>query len=192
MKKITIKVFWCFQEYKVKTKATNGLMLDFGVSLTLHYFVYIDWDLNSCCKKNKTHQFFRKAKISYSLIRTLTFGYQEVRNNFFGKIVVLCLLAITVLNFALFPYKRRFSDPIVLPNRNKLFLIFSSIFWFLLRIMLWIKKLFCTFQIVNFGKVNCEFANLENTNKSVNKRFSKLEIKTKTSSHFIGKILPFE
>ena len=175
----------------MKTKATNGL-LDFEVSLTLHYFVYIDWDLNGCCKKTK-RQFFRKAKISYSLIRTLSFGYQEVRNNnFFGKIVVLCLLAITVLNFALFPYKRRFSDPIVLPNRNKLFLISSSIFWFLLRIMLWIKKLFYTFQIVNFEKVNCEFANLENTNKPVNKRFSKLEIKTKTSSHFIGKILPFE
>ena len=62
MKKITIKVFWCFQEYKVKTKATNGLMLDFGVSLTLHYFVYIDWDLNSCCKKTEHTNFSEKLR----------------------------------------------------------------------------------------------------------------------------------
>ena len=60
-------------------------------------------------QKNKACQIFRKANISYPLIRTRTF---------FGKFGVPCFLVSSVLRFALLPHHRRFLHEIdVLPQR---------------------------------------------------------------------------
>ena len=59
-------------------------------------------------KKKKHAKLSDKTSISYSQIRTRTCAYQGVRNvHFFGKFVVFCFLATSVLIFVLLHYYRR-------------------------------------------------------------------------------------
>ena len=56
-------------------------------------------------QENKAGFIFRKKRIFYPLIRTLTCTYQGVRNGrFFGKFGVLCFYE---TRFALLPYYQR-------------------------------------------------------------------------------------
>ena len=60
-------------------------------------------------QENKAHQFFRKTKISYPMIRTCAYvcvlGAKKC--SFFGKFDVLCFLETPVLRFFLLSYYRR-------------------------------------------------------------------------------------
>ena len=69
-------------------------------------------------QENNARQIFRKMNISYPLVPTCTYAYQEGKKclffgkfgkkcSFFGKFGVLCFLETPVLRFALSPHYRR-------------------------------------------------------------------------------------
>ena len=80
-------------------------------------------------QENKARQIFRKANISYLLMRTRPYAYQEVRKDvcvsggkkysFFGKFDVLCFLLTPVLRFFFLSYYRRLFGKEIVAYRKK-------------------------------------------------------------------------
>ena len=76
-------------------------------------------------QESKARHNFRKTKISYTLIRTRMYAYQEVRNVCCsGNFGMLCFLETPVLRFALLPYYRR-SDAMQKIKKNAGFYLFG-------------------------------------------------------------------
>ena len=64
-------------------------------------------NLKTGVKENKVHQIFRKANISYSLIRTCVCASEGKKCWFFVNFSMLCFLVTPVLRFVLLPYCRQ-------------------------------------------------------------------------------------
>ena len=99
----------------------SGTLVEIGLAFTIYLFhnndILFPYKVYSFISKrvlqeNKPRQIFGRTNISYSLIRTRTCAYQEVRNVFgFRKICFFCFLVVPVLRFGFLPYYRWYVRP---------------------------------------------------------------------------------